>query len=102
MGRREDIQDHINELQAQLDILNSAPEDTYSFGTVAVFAAATGDKWYYVKIAEESWSKLKRSSASTEIARALSEWILHAVNSNIGYFEVYILTVEETPIYASA
>jgi hypothetical protein len=98
MTLRQDIIDQIAALQAQLSILNTAPPDTYNFGTVVVFAS-TGHKWYYAKTAEETWLQLNGTSV---IEKSLSEWILEAKQSGIGYFEVYIMTVAPTPIYASS
>lgn len=96
MSRISMIQAQIAELNRQLGILNSAPADTFPLGTVVVFNAATGSKWYYFKVAEETWA----SKDGEE--KDLASWILEAMDSNIGYFEVYKLLVSPTPIFASA
>jgi len=87
-------------LEGQLVILNQAPTDTYSFGTVVVFASGNGGttKWHYVKVGEEAW---KDMTLGLKTEKSLSEWVLYAREANIGYFEVYILTVAAIPIYAA-
>lgn len=92
-----EIQAQITALQVQLGILNSAPSDTFPIGTVVVFSASSGSKWYRVKTAEETWKNLLGAAEKT-----LAEWILESMESNIGYFEVYVLKVQETPIFASS
>jgi len=78
-------------------ILSQAPTDIYNFGTVVVFASGVSGvtKWYYLKVAEELWMDF-----ATGTEKTLSEWILNANEANIGYFEVYVLTVAPSPIYA--
>jgi hypothetical protein len=58
MSLRSEIQAEIAELQRKLAILNGAPSDTFSFGTVVVFATPppNAQKWYYFKTAEETWT----------------------------------------------
>lgn len=97
---REDLQQEIAALQAKLAIIEGTPEDIYPFGTVAVFAFAGGGKNHYLKTAEENWVRLKGNNAS---AAPLSEWIYsYRTSTTPVYFEVYILNIEETPIYASS
>lgn len=98
MSLRTDLISQIADLQAKLAILNGVAEDTFSFGTVMVFAAGLGGatKWYYHKTQEETWV----SDLGEE--KDLASWILVARESNIGYFEVYELRVQPTPFYASA
>ena len=101
MTRKQEIQTQIANLQAELTVLNRAPSDTYPFGTVVVFASGTGGatKWYYRKVAEETWE----SMVSTPVMQSdLASWIAYALESGIGYFEVYVLTVAPSPIFASA
>jgi hypothetical protein len=81
-------------IEAKIAILESVPEDLFHFGTVVLFAATGGVKWYVVKTGEELWSKLSGGAEQD-----LASWVLEAVESNIGYFELYELKVEETPFY---
>lgn len=91
------IQAQIVALQAKLAILNLAPTDTYPFGTMVVFSPQVGPKWFYFKTAEESWRDIHSA-----IEKPLNEWILAAKESPVGYFEVYVLITQASPIYASA
>lgn len=98
MTKLQELQEQIAELQAEVNILNSAPSDTYPFGTVVRFVANSNTtKWHYIKTSEETWLSMEASSS-----RSLSEWILDAVNSDIGYFEVYLLTVAGSSFYSHA
>jgi hypothetical protein len=97
MGIREDLLAQITDLQGKVAILDSAPEDIYTLNTVVLFDAANGSKWYYRKTDEESWVNVKGG-----IVRNLAYWIYLATQSNVGYFEVYVLTPEEVPIFASS
>lgn len=95
---KEELESQLALIQARLAILNGSPEDVYPFGTVVVFAASSNTlKWHYVKDNEESWRDMQNGGPT----KPLSEWILKARESDVGYFEVYVLTVAETPIYAS-
>ena len=85
------------ELQTKLAILNRVPTDSFAFGTVVVFSAATGVRWRFVKTAEETWLNLQVGGE-----RTLAEWVLDGEESEVGYFEVYELRVQPTPLYASA
>lgn len=89
------LQAQVAALQAQIAILQSSPSDTYNLGTVVVFSSANA-KWYYWKVAEETWE------SAQGVQKPLNEWILDAKLSPVGYFEVYVLTVAPSPIYASA
>lgn len=99
MTQKQKLQAEIVVLQDKVNILNRAPADTFNFGTVVVFASGQGGrvKWYYVKVAEETWQDMKNNSE-----KSLADWILNAHESNIGYFEVYELKPQPAPIYASA
>ena len=96
---RDIITAKITALQVQLAILNRVPPDTFTFGTTVVFASGPGGKykWYYVKTGEETWMNFKDGTE-----KDLARWILAAMESDIGYFEVYVLVVQSTPIFASA
>ena len=85
--------------QAQLAILASLPEDTYPFGTVAIFAWSNGRK-HFLKEAEESWRSM---SSDSFLQKELAYWIFTERTLNPAlYFEVYIMTAAALPIYASA
>lgn len=100
MTRKQELLDQIAELQAEVTILNTAPSDTYPFGTVVRFVANSNTtKWHYLKTSEETWLSLEGGSGDS---KSLSEWILVAVESGIGYFEVYLLTVAGSPFYSHA
>jgi hypothetical protein len=102
-SRKVILQEQLNKIQSKLDILNRVPEDTYPFGTIIRFAAnGNAVKWHIMKIDEESWIKIGPGfNSSTTVAQSTGDWILEAVDSNIGYFEVYVLTVGNAPIYTS-
>lgn len=105
MGVKEDLQAKLDSIQAKLNVVNRVPEDRFSIGTIALFSAATGLKWYYVKIGEESWTSLKGNLPGEGLpsgSKSLAAWILYAVESNIGYFEVYEMKVHPTPFFASS
>lgn len=87
------------EIDQKLSVINRVPEDTFNFGTVLVFSARTGHKWYYVKINEETWQDKQSNDGAVA---PLVDWIFDAINSNIGYFEVYVMTPAEIPIFASS
>jgi hypothetical protein len=96
---KEQIEQEIAVLQARLNNLNRVPTDTYPFGTVVRFAANNNtSKWHYIKTAEDSWKSLEED-INTE--QDLASWILEALESSIGYFEVYVLTVANTPLFTS-
>lgn len=99
MSQRSEIQAEIASLQVQLGILNRVPTDSFNLGTVVVFAAGNSGsvKWYYNKVAEETWA-----NSATGVEKDLAGWILETMESNIGYFEVYELKVQPTPFFASA
>lgn len=94
MGRKQEIENEIKELQKDLVILSRVGEDTYPIGTLALFTGTR--KWYYVKVAEESWRNVGGNRE-----QELRDWIFEAEKSNVGYFEVYILNPDQSPIYAS-
>lgn len=97
MSKKTEIQAKINELEEQLAILNTAPEDTFNIGTVVLFSATGNKKWYRTKTGEETWRNIANNSE-----KSLAEWILEAIDSNTGYFEVYELRVQNSPFYTSA
>lgn len=99
MSLRDDLLAEQAEVNRKLAILNSAPSDTYNLGTVVVFASGAGgvNKWHYVKVNEETWKDFQSNGT-----KSLAEWILFITDLNVGYFEVYVLTVAPAPIYASA
>jgi hypothetical protein len=96
MPSKAELQAQITLLQAQLAQLNSIPEDTFPFGTIAIISYGPGGvgKYYRVKVEEETWKNLVNSDE-----KSLSEWIVEAIDSNIGYFEVYVAVAEEVPFY---
>jgi hypothetical protein len=87
------------EIDRKLAILNRSPTDTFPFGTIVVFSKGTtpADKWYYLKVSEETWKDMQ----SGEV-RDLASWILTGEESAVGYFEVYKMTVDTTPIYTTS
>jgi hypothetical protein len=97
MSRKTEVQAQIASLQTEYTLLNRVPSDAFSFGTIVVFASATS-KWYYLKVAEETW----RSMQGTTQEKDLASWVAFAYESAIGYFEVYELKVQPTPFFASA
>lgn len=98
MSRKTEIQDRIAKLQAQLAIINRTPSDTFHIGTVVVFSSNQNKvHWYYAKTGEEAWLDLKDGT----VEKPLADWILNAVESGIGYFEVYDM-VPTNLVFASA
>ncbi len=96
MGLREDLQAQLAEVQGQLAILDNIPEDTFNFGTVLIYAPATGAKAYYVKTGEEIWTNIKSG-----LTNDLASIIFNFKTASIGYFEIYEMRAESAPIYAS-
>lgn len=94
MGRRQDIEAHIAHYQEQLAKLNRMPEDRFNIGTMMVFSAQGGTKWYIRKVAEEAWTKLNSSHQND-----LAGWIFEAEETG-SYFEVYEMRTQPQPIYA--
>jgi hypothetical protein len=98
MSLRDEIVSQIADLEQTLSVVNRFPADTYNLGTVVVFAADHNNlQWHYIKVAEETWKKFGTSAEAT-----LAKWILSAIQSDIGYFEIYVLAVAPNPIYTSA
>lgn len=97
MGRLSKLQKEKEAIQDRIDKFLSVPEDTFPLGTVMLFSAASGAKWYIRKNSEESWIKL----TGTGVAQELATWILEAVESSIGYFEVYRVVTQETPFFVN-
>ncbi len=95
--KKQKLQEEIAEKQALLALYSTFPEDTYNLNTVAVFSNALG-KWFYLKIAEETWKPM----VGTATPQSLADWIFEARTASDAYFEVYILTPGNQPIYASA
>lgn len=95
----DELKEQRNKLNQQIALLESLPEDIYPFGTVALFSDED-KKWFYLKTGEEQWIQLKGNS---NVEKSLAEWIFNARQFNTpSYFEVYIMTPEPTPLYASA
>ncbi len=85
--------------QERLAILASLPEDTYPFGTVAIFSWSNGKK-HFIKEAEEAWRSM---SSGSVLQKELAYWIYtEKVNNPALYFEVYTMIASALPIYASA
>lgn len=100
VSKRQELQQAIDQLNAQLTILNSVPTDSFPVGTVVVFSSDNNTRhWYYRKLNNELWTTMLFKSKEE---KPLEEWILQTTQSDIGYFEVYVLTVAETPFYASS
>jgi hypothetical protein len=100
MTLRSDLLAEQAEVNRKLAILNSAPPDTYPFGTIVVFASGPQgvNKWWYRKVQEETWANM-----SNGIEQELSSWVLAASEALDGaYFEIYVLLTQPAPIYASA
>lgn len=94
-----DLQAQLALIQAKINILQASPSDTFPLGRIALFASNSGNtRWYYVKVAEESWKDLNNPG----ITKPLNEWILQARESGVGYFEVYEMRPQASPFYASA
>lgn len=96
--KRAEIQEKIKQYQDELAKYDSVPEDRFHFGTILQFVTNSGLKWYIIKTGEESWSNLKANPA--EGSKTLAEFILTAVNSNVGPFEVYEFNPKPQPFYA--
>lgn len=94
-----DLQAQIAVLQSRLAVVNRIPDDTFNFGTVTVFASGAQGKikWYYAKVAEETWKSLQDGTE-----KSISQWVSDAVAANIGYFEVYELRAQPLPWFASS
>lgn len=99
MSRRDRLIAQIAELESELAVVNRVPEDTFNLGTIALFSPAAGPKWYYVKTAEETWRSMQ---ANDSAAGPLVDWVILALDSNIGYFEIYTLAPAANPIFTSA
>ena len=101
MSKLTELQAQIAELQALAALYNTFPPDIYNLGTVALFTANNNaTKWYYEKVGEEQWRRLA-SGGDTEF-KPLADWIYVAKTTTSTYFEVYIMTPGNAPIYASA
>jgi hypothetical protein len=98
MTLRDDLNAELAEVQRKLAIVNRVPDDTYSFGTIAVFADTHAQKWHYLKTGEESWKNMQNNAAT----KPLVDWVFESAQSGVGYFEVYILTVAAVPIFTSS
>jgi len=98
MPLREELQARLAETQRQINLLNGFPDDAFNFGTVIVMASGPNGmvKRYFVKVDEETWTDIK-----TNMQASLAVFIMQAIESPTGYFEIYKMTVGATPIYAS-
>ena len=103
MGILQDLQAQKADIEAKIAILQGVDEDTFNLHTVAQFSAASGSKWFYLKIGDEQWLRLTVISSSQGAnTRQLREWIYEAKTSDVGYFEVYMMSPAANPFYASA
>ncbi len=94
MNRLEIIAE-IQRYELMLQRYDSVPEDMFNFGTIIRIAANNNvTKWHLIKDGEESWRYLDGNGSKT-----LAEWILEAIDVGLGYFEVYVLSPGNTPIY---
>ncbi len=94
---RQEIIDEIAELQALLARYDAVPEDNFNFGTIIRIAANQNlTKWHLLKVAEDTWKYL-----GGQAEKSLQEWILQAIDQNLGYFEVYVLEAQENPIFVN-
>lgn len=105
MSEKAQVQTQIAALQAKLVILNRIPEDTFPFGTILRFAGSNF-KWHYMKVEEESWTPLNGGSSTSGSyslgPHPIDYWVVSALDSNIGYFEIYVLSPAASPIFASS
>ncbi len=100
MTRKTDITAQIASLQSELNTLNRVPDDTFNLGTVLVFSANSNTThWYIRKTGVEAWTSM---NISPPVTKDLSSFVADALESNVGYFEVYELRVQPTPFFASA
>jgi len=100
MTRKADITAQIASLQSELNTLNRVPDDTFNLGTVLVFSANSNSvHWYIRKTGIEAWTSM---NLTPTVTKDLSSHIADALESSIGYFEVYELRVQPTPFFASA
>lgn len=96
MSLLQDLQAQLADTQAKIDILLNAPEDTYPFGTIIRFAYnGNAGKFHIMKNGEESWVKLPSATGG----KTIGEWIVDSQTQSIGYFEMYVMTPAESPIY---
>lgn len=100
MSTLTDLQAQLADIQAKIALFSTFPEDTYNFGTLVLFASQNNTKHtYYRKNAEESWKPLK----GTDPAQPLAEWLYKFKTEQPDeYFEVYVMSPGNLPIYASA
>ncbi len=98
MQTRAEILNKIAELQLLLGRYDATPEDVFHFGTIIRIAANNNmTKWHIIKTAEDTWRYL----GGNGVERTLAEWILQATDSDLGYFEVYVLEPGSIPIYVN-
>ena len=94
---RSDLVAEIERLETLLARYDAVPEDTFNLGTVIRFAYNNNQgHWHLIKTAENTW---KYVGGQNE--RSLPEWVIHAIDANLGYFEVYVLSPGESPIYVN-
>ena len=98
MTLRNDLLAEKAEIDRKLAILNRSPSDIFPIGTIAVFTSNSGHRWHYRKTAEETWVEMQGNFSENDLA----SWILISEESNVGYFEVYIMTAAATPVYTTS
>lgn len=100
MTRKNEINTQISKLQNELTALNRVADDTFNVGTVMVFSAKNNTvHWYIRKIAVDTWTAME---ASGSLSKDLASFIADALESDVGYFEVYELRVQNNPFFTSA
>jgi hypothetical protein len=102
MSRKTEIQSEIASLQAKLNILNRVGDDTFNLGTVLVFAAKNNTvHWYIRKTNIDTWISMTTANPTPILSKDLFSFISDALESDIGYFEVYELRVQPNPFFTS-
>jgi hypothetical protein len=102
MSRKTEIQSKIANLQAELNILNRVGDDTFNLGTVLVFAAKNNTvHWYIRKTNIDTWISMTTVNPTPILSKDLFSFISDALESDIGYFEVYELRVQPNPFFTS-
>ncbi len=104
MTKKAEVQAEIDKLQAKLNKLNRIGNDNFVLGTVLRFAANQNTvKWHIIKVTEELWVYIGSGLAgSTTNNGTLEDFILEALDSGVGYFEVYELKTQPNPFYTES
>jgi hypothetical protein len=97
---KQDLQNQIAALQAELVVVNRVPDDTFNLGTVVRFVANSNTvKWHYIKTGIELWKPLESSDSDGPLVSA----VIRAIELlGTAYFEVYVLTPANTPWFTSS